>query len=57
MTVLLAFLFGCRHRNISWPQYGHVQCLDCCQRLVYDWREMRVSQAAPSAGGTEVENA
>jgi hypothetical protein len=42
MSKLLAFLFGCRHANTSWP-FGNRErgvetykvCLDCGKRIPY----------------------
>ena len=54
------FLFGCWHRNYSFPitsKPGHrrseaalvtgtyVVCLDCGKEFPYDWREMKVVSA------------
>ena len=54
------FLFGCWHRNYSFPitsRPGHrrseaalvtgtyVVCLDCGKEFPYDWREMKVVSA------------
>jgi hypothetical protein len=53
-------LFGCWHKNISFPQTlkagkrrsaaasetgTYVVCLDCGQEFAYDWQQMRVISA------------
>lgn len=56
-------LFGCRHRNYTFPitsrqsplspaqsQTGtYVACLDCGQDLPYDWQRMKVVEKKDSA--------
>lgn len=55
----LEFLFGCHHRNLSFPikprrrlsraqnvTGTYVVCLDCGRELPYDWDEMRVLQTS-----------
>lgn len=56
MASLIEALFGCSHRNFSFPltkrggQRGslatatrtYVVCLDCGQEFPYDWQEMKV---------------
>ena len=56
---LVDALFGCWHRNVSFPltvKRGHrspaasltgtyVVCLDCGKEFPYDWREMKVISA------------
>lgn len=49
MRYLLSIFGTCRHARISWPMGPRngkkfVQCLDCCQRLEYDWSEMRITR-------------
>lgn len=48
MRVIMEFIFGCQHRNITWPMgRGHntsVVCLNCFQRFRYDWRNMKVAE-------------
>jgi hypothetical protein len=56
-TGLFNLLFGCWHRNLSFPQSPgrrqcksvaavetgtYVVCLDCGQEFAYDWQKMRV---------------
>ena len=57
-------LFGCWHKNISFPQTlkagkrpdaaaetgTYVVCLDCGQEFAYDWQQMRVISAAELRG-------
>ena len=47
MRALLAFIFGCAHRRLSWPmtlnRHCSVVCLSCGRRFPYDWQAMRVS--------------
>lgn len=49
MSKLLDILFGCWHKNYSFPQAspngptGHyVVCLDCGKEFDYDWSGMKV---------------
>lgn len=57
MTSLLEILFGCSHKNFSFPitkrrgQRGpaaaavtgtYVACLDCGKEFPYDWQQMKV---------------
>lgn len=58
---MLTWLFRCRHPRITWPQttpmHGtRVSCLDCGERVAYDWSEMRIAaEPAPVVGaGTHV---
>ncbi len=54
---LIDVLFGCWHRNLSfpqsvrrgqrrpsaaWPTGMYVVCLDCGKEFAYNWQEMRV---------------
>jgi hypothetical protein len=63
MASLLDMLFGCWHKNMSFPitkRAGqrrtpaasmtgtYVVCLDCGKEFAYDWKEMRVLDARPS---------
>jgi hypothetical protein len=62
MASLYDLLFGCHHRNYSFPltkRRGqksqaasvtgtYVACLDCGKEFPYDWREMKVVEANPS---------
>ena len=60
MASLLDVLFGCTHKNYSFPitkRSGqrrspaaaltgtYVACLDCGKEFPYDWKEMRVIEA------------
>ena len=62
MASLLDVLFGCTHRNYSFPitkRSGqrrthaasvtgtYVACLDCGKEFPYDWQEMRVIESKP----------
>ncbi len=62
MASLLDVLFGCTHKNYSFPitkRSGqrrtpaasvtgtYVACLDCGKEFPYDWREMRVIEGKP----------
>ena len=46
--------FRCSHRRLTWPQsppgkHGretYVTCLDCAQRLRYDWERMAIVKEA-----------
>lgn len=57
MTRILDYLFGCWHKNYSFPITAkpgktrsdaasltgtYVVCLDCGKEFPYDWREMKV---------------
>ena len=60
LTHLLDVLFGCTHRNYTFPittKHGprsqaasvtgtYVVCLDCGKEFPYDWRQMKVVSAA-----------
>jgi hypothetical protein len=66
---LMNLLFGCSHRNYSFPitmksgtsqggtcvKVTYVVCLDCARALPYDWQEMRVvnGQRSHSFGTAE----
>lgn len=66
MANLLDLLFGCSHKNYSFPittktgqrrgrpaKSTYVVCLDCGKEFPYDWNEMRIvahSQEAEDAG-------
>jgi predicted transcriptional regulator len=52
---LLDALFGCTHKNFTFPMSGkhgnsvagsvtgtYVVCLDCGKEFAYDWREMKI---------------
>lgn len=62
MASLLDLLFGCHHKNFSFPitkKAGqrlspvasvtgtYVVCLDCGKEFAYDWQEMKVLEAVP----------
>ena len=62
MASLLDMLFGCWHKNLSFPitkRAGqrrtpaasttgtYVVCLDCGKEFAYDWKEMKVLNAHP----------
>lgn len=57
MATLIDMLFGCWHKNYSFPRTNkqgrkrspaasltgvYVVCLDCGEEFPYDWREMKV---------------
>ena len=61
-TGLFNLLFGCWHRNLSFPQSPgrrpcksvaavetgtYVVCLDCGQEFAYDWQNMRILTGKP----------
>lgn len=61
MSGLIDFLFGCSHRNFSFPLTKkpgqrispaalvtgtYVVCLDCGKEFPYDWQEMRIVKAS-----------
>jgi hypothetical protein len=62
MASLLDMLFGCWHKNLSFPitkRSGqrrtpaasmtgtYVVCLDCGKEFAYDWKEMKVVDGRP----------
>jgi hypothetical protein len=62
MASLFDVLFGCNHKNFSFPitkKAGqrrsevasltgtYVCCLDCGKEFAYDWQEMKVIEALP----------
>ena len=62
LTSLVDALFGCWHRNYSFPITArrgprrsaaaamtgtYVVCLDCGKEFAYDWHEMKVIETAP----------
>jgi hypothetical protein len=62
MASLLDMLFGCWHKNLSFPitkRAGqrrtqassvtgtYVVCLDCGKEFAYDWKEMRIVDGQP----------
>jgi len=51
MNTIWNFLFGCGHRRTTFPQSTtrertYVVCLDCGQEFRYDWKTMRMGEAA-----------
>ena len=50
---LLDFLFGCWHRNMSFPVTSdrkkgpYVVCLTCGREFTYDWHRMKVGAEIP----------
>ena len=63
MAKLLDMLFGCWHKNFSFPITSkrgqrrsaaasvtgtYVVCLDCGKEFAYDWQEMKVIDAHPA---------
>lgn len=63
MASLLDVLFGCVHKNYSFPitkkpgqrrspvaalTGTYVVCLDCGKEFAYDWQEMKVIETLPS---------
>ena len=72
LTILLDTLFGCWHRNYSFPRTirrgersaaasltgTYVVCLDCGKELPYDWKTMKVvaMPEEPSGMGKAVES-
>jgi hypothetical protein len=62
MASLFDVLFGCHHKNFSFPitkKAGqrlspaasitgtYVSCLDCGKEFAYDWQEMKVIELVP----------
>ncbi len=62
MASLFDVLFGCHHKNYSFPitkkpgqrlsqaasvTGTYVTCLDCGKEFAYDWREMKVLESMP----------
>jgi hypothetical protein len=62
MANLFDMLFGCSHRNYSFPRTQktgqrrspaaamtgtYVVCLECGKEFAYDWQEMKVVSAEP----------
>jgi len=63
MATLLDVLFGCSHKNFSFPitkrpgqrrtpaaalTGTYVACLDCGKEFPYNWQEMKVIEGKPS---------
>jgi hypothetical protein len=46
----IEFLFGCQHRNLTWPQTDRltgkvtVSCNSCGTRFLYSWPDMKIGQ-------------
>jgi len=62
LASLFNLLFGCHHKNISFPMSSgkrtglagpeaYVVCLDCGKRFRYDWQTMRIAQPADRPRG------
>jgi hypothetical protein len=51
MASLFDVLFGCHHKNFSFPitkkPGTYVCCLDCGKEFAYDWQEMKVIESLP----------
>ncbi len=62
MASLLDVLFGCSHKNFSFPitkkpgqrlsaaasvTGTYVTCLDCGKEFAYDWHEMKIIESNP----------
>jgi hypothetical protein len=63
MATLVDMLFGCWHKNYSFPRTNtsgqrrspaaaltgtYVVCLDCGREFPYDWQEMKVVDSRPA---------
>jgi len=62
MANLVDMLFGCWHKNFSFPMTNksgrrspaasltgtYVVCLDCGKEFPYDWKEMKVIDSKPA---------
>jgi hypothetical protein len=63
MATLVDILFGCRHKNYSFPRSNrtgqrrspaasltgmYVVCLDCGREFPYDWKEMKILDSRPA---------
>ena len=72
MASLLDVLFGCSHKNFSFPitkrpgqrlsaaaaiTGTYVACLDCGKEFPYDWHEMKVIEGNPKKIKTLAANA
>ncbi|MGH9524123.1 MAG: hypothetical protein ACRD3E_16495 [Terriglobales bacterium] len=72
MTRILDYLFGCWHKNYSFPITAksgksrneaasvtgtYVVCLDCGKEFPYDWRAMKVVSMPRKAAATLGETA
>jgi hypothetical protein len=66
LTILLDALFGCWHRNYTFPRTirrgersaaasltgTYVVCLDCGKELPYDWKTMKVVSLPEEPSGS-----
>lgn len=45
LSLIYSFFFGCFHTRTSWPLTidgeTHVACLQCGERIPYDWGRMK----------------
>lgn len=72
MASLLDVLFGCSHKNFSFPitkrpgqrlspaaqlTGTYVACLGCGKEFPYDWQEMKIVEAKPRKSATLAANA
>jgi hypothetical protein len=62
---IMGVLFGCTHNHYSFPitvkkntrsrasfpTGTYVVCLDCGREMPYDWKQMKIVSATPSAVG------
>jgi hypothetical protein len=63
MATLIDILFGCSHKNYSFPRSNvsgqrrspaaaltgtYVVCLDCGKEFPYDWQQMKVVDSRPA---------
>jgi hypothetical protein len=61
MNALVNALFGCNHRNTTFPltsrrtlDHTYVVCLDCGTEFDYNWKEMRMGEAIRVRDGVAV---
>lgn len=69
MATLVDMLFGCWHKNYSFPITSrpgqrrssaaaltgtYVVCLDCGREFPYDWKEMKVLDSRPARARAKV---
>jgi hypothetical protein len=72
MASLLDVLFGCNHKNLSFPitkrpgqrvspaaqiTGTYVACLSCGKEFPYDWHEMKIVSSNPNKSKTLAANA
>jgi hypothetical protein len=72
MASLLDMLFGCNHKNLSFPitkrpgqrvspaaqiTGTYVACLGCGKEFPYDWHEMKIVSTNPNKSKTLAANA